>query len=336
MDERTLFDRLHQALDVEVPSGAYERLRTALSSKPVKRQNRLAFPMKWPQMGLRLAAVMTVVVIAIAATAAFLLTHSVADRGAPADSDQAIAAYKAMVADDYIKVTTAAAAWTCNDGSQFAACESDASRLLPAANKFLSDLNRFHTPSRFAVADAQLRRHIIVQTSRATALIAASRAQDAAAAAREVAAIQGETGDRWGQQMVSSILRSRRENAATYVETVRSEKQALDGCIECQGLAGQNQISCTVSQAATCQDLVDTTARQVRSFQAAVVVIGAPSSLTAKDSHLQLDLGEAEIAVKAMVDALATRDQAGLDTGRISFRHAMAALNRDAADILNS
>ncbi len=42
---------------------------------------------------------MTVVVLAIAAAAAFLVTHPVADRETPADSEHAIAAYKQRTSD---------------------------------------------------------------------------------------------------------------------------------------------------------------------------------------------------------------------------------------------
>jgi hypothetical protein len=334
MDERILFDRFHQALDVEPRPDAYERLQIALARKPVKSQGWLAFRVRLPKMGLRLAAVMTVVVIAIAVAAAFVATHRVADRVSPADSDHAIAAYKLMLANDYIKVTTAAGTWTCS-GSQFAACEAGASSMLPVANQWLNDLNRFQTPARFAVADAQLRRHIAAQNSRIDALIAASRAHDAAAVDREMAVINGGTGAGWGTKMVSSIENSRQGTVATYVESVRWEKQGLDGCTACQDLAGQNQYSCAGSQASTCQDLVDIAARQVTSFQSAVVVIAAPSSLAAKDSRLQLDLANADNALVTMADALATGDQAGFNAGRTSYQRAIAAINRDAADILN-
>lgn len=336
MDERMLSDRFHEALDVEPRAGAYDRLRTALAKSTVKPQQRPAFPIKWSRMGLRLAAVMTVVVLAIAAVAAFLATHRVADRIAPADSEHAITAYKLMVYDDYGKVYTAASAWTCNSGSQLAACEADGNRMLPLTAQFLDDLNRSQVPPRFAVVHAQLLVHIPVQSSRTKALIAASRAHDAASADRELAAINGETGAGWGSLMFSSILRSQQGTVATYIESVRSEKRGLDGCTACQDLSGPNQISCAGSQAANCEDLIATTARQVKNFQSAVVVIAAPSSLTAKDNRLQLDLGQAENALKAMVDALAAGDQSRFDAGWNSLRLAMPAVNRDAADIVGS
>lgn len=334
MDERTLFDRFHEAFDVEPGAGAYDRFRIALAKSPVKAQ-RHPVAIGWSRTGLRLAAVMTIGVLAIAALAALLATHRVADRVTPADSEHAIAAYKVMLADDSTKVTTAAAAWTCTSGSQFAACEADASSILPIANQFLKDLDRSQPPTRFAIVHAQLRLHVAVQNARTQALIAASRAHDAAAADRELAALNGQTGGVWGSTIIPSILNSRQRTVATYVESVRSEKQTLDQCAECQDLAAPTQISCTASQWSSCQDLVNLAASQVKTFQAAVVVTAAPTSLAAKDTRLQLDLGNAETALKAMVDALAADDQARFNSGRISYQQAMAAINRDATDILN-
>src|SRR5260370_23805147 len=130
MEERTLFDRIHEALDVEPRPGAYERLRTALASKRVKLQRWPAFPMRWPKLGLRLAAVMTVVVLAIAAAAAFLVTHRVADRETPADSERAIAAYKLMLYDDYIQIPDIGIVSVCFC-NQFATSHAEASLPIP-------------------------------------------------------------------------------------------------------------------------------------------------------------------------------------------------------------
>ena len=36
MEEEMLFERIHAALEVQPPAGAYERLRVALNQRPVK------------------------------------------------------------------------------------------------------------------------------------------------------------------------------------------------------------------------------------------------------------------------------------------------------------
>jgi hypothetical protein len=336
MDERLLYDRVHQALDAEPSPGAYDRLRVSLTKSPARPHRGLSFTFRWPKMGLRLAAVVTLVVLGIALVAGFVATHRVAENITQVNSDHATAAYKLMVSDAYAKVSTEASNWNCNSGTEFVACEADGNRLLPAGYQWLNDLNRIQPPATFAVAHAQLRLHVTAQIARTYALIAASRAHDAAAVDREVAVIRGHTGSAWVQTMVESIVASKQRTAPIYVSSVRTEKQGLDGCVSCQDLAGQSQYSCAGGQATSCQDLVKLTATQVLSFQAALVRTAAPNSLTAKDSRLQLDLANAAAALVTMDDALSAGDQAAFNAGRTSLQQAMPAISRDAADILKS
>jgi len=331
MEQRSLFDRIHEALDVEPQPGAYERLRTALASNRVKPQRWPAFPMRWPKLGLRLAAVMTVVVLAIGAAAAFLVTHPVADRESPANSEHAIAAYKLMVFDDLNNFPATGIESDCW-GDQFATCEADVNLRLRAATQFNNDLNRFQAPARFTVAAGQLRRHQALQLSRLNAVLAASRAQDSASMARSVAALV--SGYAWMMAMTDSIMNSEQGTVATYIGSVRNQEQNLDQCVECQDLAGLNTISCAGSQPTSCQALVDRTAAQVTYFQSAVVLIAAPSSMATKDNRLQLDLATADTALVTMAEALSAGDQAGFNAGRALLQQAMAAVNVDAADIL--
>jgi len=332
MEERSLFDRIHEALDVEPRPGAYERLRTALASKRVKPQRWPALTMRWSKLGLRLAAVMTVVVLAIAAAAALLVTHRVADRETPADSEHAIAAYKLMVFDDLNNFPATRIESECW-GDKFAACEADVNATLLAATQFHNDLNRFQAPARFTVAAAQLRRHQALQLSRLNAVLAASRAQDSASMARSVAAFV--SGYAWMMAMTDSIMNSQQGTVATYIGSVRNQKQNLDQCVDCQDLAGLNTISCAGSQPTSCQALVDRTAAQATYFQSAVVLIAAPSSMATKDNRLQLDLATADTALVTMAEALSAGDQAGFNAGRASLQASVAAVNVDAADILN-
>jgi hypothetical protein len=332
MEERTLFDRIHQALDVEPRPGAYEQLRIALAKRPVKPQRWPAFPMRWSKMGLRLAAVATVLVLAIAAGAAYLAAHRVAEQTTPADSEHAIAAYKLMLYDDYIKIPDVGIESTCF-GDQFAACEADVSLRISVANQIQNDLNRFQPPARFAVAVGQMRRHNALQLTRLNAVLVASRAQDAAAMARSVAVVV--SGRPWMDALFNSILSSQQVTVATYVGSVRNEKRNLDQCVECQDLARQNQITCSGSQATSCQALLDSTAARILSFQTAVVLVAAPSSLATEDNRLQLELARADTALLTMGEALSAGDQAGFNAGRVSLQQAMAAVNVAAADTLN-
>jgi hypothetical protein len=331
MEERTLFDRIHEALDVEPRPGAYERLRTALASERVKPQRWPALPMSWPKLSLRLAAVMTVVVLAIAAAAAFLVTHPVADRETPADSEHAIAAYKLMLYDDYMRIPDPGIESICF-GNQFGSCEADVSLRIPVANQIQDDLNRFQPPARFAVAVAQLSRHNALQIRRLNAVLSASRAQDAVGMERSVAAVVG--GIQWMDAMFTGLLSSQQGTVATYLGSVRNEKRDLDLCAECQDLVWQNQITCTGSQATICQGLLQSTAAQVGSFQRAVVLVAAPRSMATKDNRLQVDLAAADTALLTMAEALSAADLATFNAARISLQHALPAINADAADIL--
>lgn len=284
-------------------------------------------------MGLRLVAGVTAAVVVIAAAAAFFSTHRVADRTTPADTSQAIMAYKLMVGTDGDKVQTAGQADDCNNGSDFAACEAYFNHIIPAQNQFLADLNRFHTPSRFATADSQLRHHLTGQIARENAILAADRAQDAATADLWLRVQDGQTGRVWGQIMAESIVSSKQGTVDTYAASVRYEKQKLDSCSECNDLAGQSQFSCTGSGVLTCLDLVHKVETQVTSLQVAVVAIAAPGLLVTKDRQLQLDLAKADSALMSMADALAAGDQAGFSAGRSLYQQAMTAIKHDATAI---
>jgi hypothetical protein len=333
MDDRVLFDRFHQALDVEPPADAYVRLRKALDQRSARPAQPLGWGLRWPRMGLRLAAVVTAAVIVIAAAAAFFSTHRVADRTSPADTSQAIMAYKLMVGTDHDKVQTAGQAEGCNNGSEFAACVAYFTLIMPAQNQFLADLNRFHTPSRFAAADSQLRRHITAQIARENAILAADRAQDAATADLWLKVQDGQTGRLWAQIMVASIVSSKQGTVDTYAASVRYNKQKLDSCTECNDLAGQSQFSCTGSGVQACLDLVHKVESQVTSLQTAVVAIAAPGLFVTRDRQLQLDLAKADSALTSMADALAAGDQAGFSAGRSLYQQAMIAIKQDAAAI---
>jgi hypothetical protein len=113
------------------------------------------------------------------------------------------------------------------------------------------------------------------------------------------------------------------------------KNEDLDLCAEPQDLAGQNQISCTGSQATSCQALLERNAAQIASFQRAVVLIAAPSSLATKANRLQFDLAAADTTLLTMADALSAGDLADFNAGRVSLQTAIAAVNVDAAAILN-
>ena len=84
MEEQLLYDRIHDALDIEPPAGAYERLRASLTRMPTKLQSLPALQTRWSKMGFRFTAGVALVALAVAITAAILALHSAPSNSAPA------------------------------------------------------------------------------------------------------------------------------------------------------------------------------------------------------------------------------------------------------------
>lgn len=328
MDDRVIFDRMHDALDIEPPAGAYERMRTALAKSPAK-------PHAWPvlrmggsKMGYRLAAGLAVIALAAAIFAAFFAAHNATTGSVPAGSGQAIQAYQRLVGGDE---TRANATWSAPcDTTIHTGCQGDATRALVALQQWLDDLNRSEPPARFLIVDAQLRLHISGSISGLNALLAASQANDSNGINR--AYLLGLDGRVWTDTVVPSIVSSKQVTAAEYTNSVRAQSSSLTSCADCQVLTGQSQIDCSQNQD-FCQTLLDGTELQVASLQTAVTAFAAPDSFLAKDTRLQQDLARADSALISMRASLSTGNQGGFDAGRITLRTALAAVSLDIAAI---
>src|ERR1700694_3380421 len=120
MDEQILFDRFHEALEMEPRPGAYDRMRFAMTNRPVAVKRRPAFRVRWSRMGLRLAAGLTAAVIVIAVAAAFIAAHRGPVGSAPAGQDPKVEAYQALISSDY--AASANPNFRCN-GVQEANCQ---------------------------------------------------------------------------------------------------------------------------------------------------------------------------------------------------------------------
>jgi hypothetical protein len=329
MDEHALFERMHDALDVEPPSGAYERLRFALAKSPAK-------PRGWPvlrtggsRMGFRLATGLAVIALAVAIFAAFLAAHNATTGAVPAGSGRAIAAYQNLVnVDDQ----NANATWSAPcDTTTHTGCQGDATRAIVALQHWLDDLNRSEPPARFAVVDAQLRLHLSGSIAALNALLAASHANDANGINR--AYLVGLASRTWTDAVVPSIVSSKQVDAVAYVSSVRAQGNLMVSCINCQVLFGPTQLDCSQNQAPTCQDLLDGASAAVSGFQSTLVAAAAPASLSAVDTRLQQDLAQADSALLAMSTALSRGDQAGFSAGRLTLQSAFSAVSRDVAAI---
>jgi hypothetical protein len=329
MEEQILFDRMHDALDVEPPAGAYERLRIALTKSPAKQNRWPVLRMGGSKMAFRLAAGLAVIGLAAAIAAAFIAAHNATTGSVPAGSGETIHAYQTLVAADG---ATANATWSAPcDTSTHTGCKGDATRAIVALQQWLDDLNRSEPPTRFVVVDAQLRLHLSGSIAALNALLAASQANDSNGMNR--AYLLGLAGRLWTDTVVPGILSSKQVEAVAYVNSVHDEGNAMTSCTSCQILVGPTNLDCSQNQTPTCQDLLDTTAGPVSGFQFALAAYSAPASLSAEDTRLQQDLAQADSALIAMGAALSTGDQAGFNAGRVTLRSAFSAVSRDVAAI---
>jgi len=75
MDERVVFDRFHEALELEPQPGAYERFRADFMKLSVAAKRRPVLQLRFTKMGLRGAAALAVIAIAMALVAGYVATH---------------------------------------------------------------------------------------------------------------------------------------------------------------------------------------------------------------------------------------------------------------------
>jgi hypothetical protein len=328
MDERVMFDRMHDALDIEPPAGAFERMRIALAKSPAQPHGWPVFRMRGSKMGFRLAAGLALLVLVGAIIAAYLSAHNATSSRVPAGSGRTIVAYQNLVNVDG---QNANATWSAPcDTTTHTGCQGDATRALVALHQWLDDLNRSEPPARFLVVDAQLRLHISGSIAGLNALLAASQANDSNGMDR--AYLLALAGRAWTDTVVPSIVSSKQVSVAEYTNSVRAWSGSLARCADCQVLTAQNQIDCSQNQD-LCQNMVDISDGEVAALQSAVVASAAPDSLSAKDTRLQQDLARADSALIAMRASLLTGDQAGFNAGRVTLRSALAAVSLDAAAI---
>lgn len=83
IDEQRVFLRFHEALDVQIPSGAFDRLQTALVQRPVRSRRRPRVALPFQRAGFRVAAGLIAVLLVVALIAAFLAIHLSTGRFTP-------------------------------------------------------------------------------------------------------------------------------------------------------------------------------------------------------------------------------------------------------------
>lgn len=75
IEERLVFERFHEALDVQPRTGAFDRLQAALAMGTVRSRRRARLVVPFPRPGLRVAAGLLAVLLVVAIVAGFLAIH---------------------------------------------------------------------------------------------------------------------------------------------------------------------------------------------------------------------------------------------------------------------
>ena len=299
MDEKTLFDQFHEALDMEPRPGAYERMRYAFTSHPDASKRRPVFQTRWSKMGLRVAAVLAAAVIAVAMGAAILASRHGPLGSAPA-GDPNVKAYQAMIKSDYEALATS--------GPQ----------------KWLSDLKSFPTPARFAVLDGMLRRHLIDDINYQNAQLAAQKSGNVRdlTFAGEGAFYENE----WMDPTAGVIAGTYPRVAGSYNDALALAKQSLEACINqapgpadigCEHLYHPD--ACATVGLQACAEDAHAYAARIQTFLISLLQNPAPTALAAKDRKIQGDLAQIDADIIAVTDGLLSGDSAKTTSAETQF-----------------
>ncbi len=332
MDEHAMFDRIHEALDVEPRPGAYDQLRIELTRRPVKPEHVAVLGRMWPRSGVRFAAVFALIVVLLAAMAGFLGLHGLGTHSSPAGIDS-VSAYEAMVWDDDSRLLSVQNPLQCTS-LQDATCPAGIASVRDALQKWIDDTIRSQPPARFATIHAQIRIHLAADLSDVNAELAAYRAGDDLALYRAWLLASGERN--WLDDAAVGVFFSQVGTVATYSQSLRVSSEKLGGCTYCVVLRGQSEVACTEDEQLACESEVVKASLGLGQFEADLVRLAAPAPLAAKDARLQHDAAQADAELLALRTAALKGDQAGFDAGRQAFQKAITVVDADIADILNS
>jgi hypothetical protein len=328
MEEQQLFMRIHDALDVPTPPGAYERLRTELTKKPVRQFRWPALQTRWSKMSFRFAAGLAIIAIVVAAAAAAVAIHNSTNNVAPAGPRMSIQAYQKMVADD-----NAAALATYSDPCDIgkrSGCGADAARATQAIQRWIGDLSQSGIPTRFVVINSEMRQHLVQNLAAQRALVEASQARDGSAMDR--AYNDALYAVYWTGIVVPAITASHQVDAARYAALVGSEIRTLDGCGAACGFT-PSSATCANNDGITCQYYFLTVANSFASFQADLIKEAAPSSLVTRDAKIQSDFTQGDAIMIAAYPAVVANDQAAFNSAITQLERIKTQLDQDAARI---
>jgi hypothetical protein len=329
MEEQLLFMRIHDALDMPTPPGAYERLRAELTKKPVRPFRWPALQTRWSKMSFRFAAGLALIAIAVAAGAAAVAIHNSTNNSSPAGSRMSIQAYQKMVFDDN---TAAVATYSspCDIGKH-SGCGADATRAIPVVQRWINDVARPDIPTRFVVINAEMRQHLVQNLSAQRALLAASQANDGPAMDRAYA--DASYAVWWSGVVTPAITASHQVDATTYANLVGLETRTLDGCGAACGFTSTSA-TCAKGDGITCLSYLDTVGYSFASFQADLIKEAAPESLATKDAKLQSDFAQADAVVIAAYPAVVANDQVAFNSAIAQLERMKTQIDQDAAKII--
>ena len=247
----------------------------------------------------------------------------------PTVQDPAIKQYQAVVGTDEERMVRFLQG-ECNPPAS-TGCPDQAALVIAELQQWLDDLNRTQPPTRFAIVDGQMRRHLALAISDLNALAAAYRGKDQNGMDTALAGAVSER-DTMEREAIA-VTSSSRGTITTYTAGVRLDESNLLACDFCQKLVSQNQLSCQTSQTPSCGTEIAATRLQVETFQDDLVRVFAPNALAAKDRQLKADLLTADMSLDAIASALSAADQVGLQTGYAALRQALGRADSDAAAI---
>ena len=331
MEESLLFDRVHEALDVEMPAGAYERLRVALTRKPVRPYRWPAFSTRWSKMGFKFAAGVALIALVAATAAAVIAIHNATSNSAPAGSRMSVSAYKALMQRLYVDPNTT---WSnpC-DETVHTGCLADATRSVPLLQHWLDGLDRANAPARFAIVDAELKQNLNRAISALTAMEADARAQNNSAVTRDY--LIGLYTANWVSVIAPAIWTSQQVTASEYRDIVSATVvHQIEACIaSCALFVSSDSGSCVTNGGTPCTAMFDDVSGIYLTFLSALVQNAAPDSLSAKDARLQGDMAQADAVLLTMRLAVAANDQVGINSGVAQLKSITVHIEQDAVAI---
>jgi hypothetical protein len=218
-------------------------------------------------------------------------------------------------------------------------CAAAVSAVVPALQKWVSDLSSFRTPSRYVVVDGQIRHHLneVITELNAAVVFQKAKNQNGFSFAMDAAFYERA----WIDPTTFAIEGSYPRVAYSHQDAVSLVRQALDACFTGNpgpgdlGCSQLSQQACTGAARYTCENHVQSAETRMQTLLIALVQNPAPSALTSKEAQLQPDMAQADTALLAITDALQSGDSAKANANQSSYALAISAADADVSALGN-